>query len=701
MEGPAQAREREFSRIERGSLPVTVSHGSGAVGRSEYWGSVPVVTYQGFGVEDGDHDASQSGSLPVIVHQGSGESSQSRYVQESAQAVGWGSSARMLGEETANQGAGVVVSKGGQDICVVRLQDSGLLPSVGLRSVELSEFASPLDVSREIAVHRAVVASGRHNFEGCRIPVYSKLNIPEWRARLRGYHDQKLCDLLEFGFPVGYCSPSWPAAALVNHKGALQFPEEVDKYLVREVREGAMMGPFTENPLCVPLCVSPLNTVPKGKEERRVISDLSFPEGRSVNAGIPKGVYLGEAVKLSFPSVDAMAAMIRKKGRGCFMFKRDLSRAYRQLPIDPGDVHLLGASWGSRLFIDRSAVMGLTSAAMFCQRTTDAVVYLFSEAGFDSTNFLDDFGAAEVAALVWQAFECLASILRELGLDEKFIKAVSPSQLMEFLGVLFNSLDMTMSVTPERLQEIKELLRGWRRRRRANRRQLESLVGKLLFVAKCVRPGRLFVARMLEVLRGLEGRSSSFVVDEEFSKDVMWWSSLLEWYNGVSIIPDVLWAKPDSVLATDACLEGAGGVNLVRREFFHFVFPDWVLAQQHHINVLELVVLTVAVKLWGEDLLGMKVQVKCDNEATVSVVNTGRSRDPVMLAWLRELAFESAKSQCHVRAVHIAGSENRLPDLLSRWHLSRDSESKFRELAQGEWVERPVEEGLLVLKGDW
>ncbi len=48
--------------------------------------------------------------------------------------------------------------------------------------------------------------------------------------------------------------------------------------------------------------------------------------------------------------------------------------------------------------------MGLSSAAMMCQRTTDAVVHLFAKEGYDCTNFLDDFGGAEVAKRLGKPF---------------------------------------------------------------------------------------------------------------------------------------------------------------------------------------------------------------------------------------------------------------------------------------------------------
>ncbi len=59
-----------------------------------------------------------------------------------------------------------------------------------------------------------------------------------------------------------------------------------------------MLDRFNEKPLCVPLCISTIHTVPKGMTEYRMIGNLSFPKGKSINADIPKGIYLGEPGKL-------------------------------------------------------------------------------------------------------------------------------------------------------------------------------------------------------------------------------------------------------------------------------------------------------------------------------------------------------------------------------------------------------------------
>ena len=121
----------------------------------------------------------------------------------------------------------------------------------------------------------------------------------------------------------------------------------------------------------------PLNSVPKGESERWIIADLSWPVGSSVNDGIPSKHYLGIAFQLVYPTVD-VAARIVALDPDCSLFKQYLKRVYRQLPVDPGDYHLLSYSWQDQLYFDTILPMGLRSAAMACQRVTNAICYMCS-----------------------------------------------------------------------------------------------------------------------------------------------------------------------------------------------------------------------------------------------------------------------------------------------------------------------------------
>lgn len=70
------------------------------------------------------------------------------------------------------------------------------------------------------------------------------------------------------------------------------------------------------------------------------VHDLSFPESASVNSGIPKDSYLNHEYKLTLPG--RLTHFIRLHGRHCHIYKKDLARAFCQMPLDPKDVPLLG-----------------------------------------------------------------------------------------------------------------------------------------------------------------------------------------------------------------------------------------------------------------------------------------------------------------------------------------------------------------------
>ena len=82
--------------------------------------------------------------------------------------------------------------------------------------------------------------------------------------------------------------------------------------------------------------------------------------------------------------------------------------------------------------------------------------------------------------------------------------------------------------------------------------------------------------------------------------------------------------------------------------------------------------------------------IKCDNQVTVTVINTEKSRNQFLQS-LKELLFVAARHEFEIRAVHILGEENRAADLLSRWHLSefyartfyKEFQSKYRLLELG------------------
>ena len=357
-------------------------------------------------------------------------------------------------------------------------------------------------------------------------------------------------------------------------------------------------------------------------EERRVILDLSFPHGHSVNDGIDKDQYLGNTIHLQYPNVDDFIEIIKQKGIGCKIFKRDLKRAYRQIPVDPKDYSLIGFTWRGHYFIDRVLPMGLRSSAYICQRVTNAVNYISKQHGISVINYFDDFAGTEFSDLDQNSFDSLKWLLNSCGLEESIEKACGPSTRMSFLGICSDTDKMTMEVTQDRLQEITQLVLCWLEKTSVSLRDVQSLVGKLNFVASCVRPGRIFISRILNFLREFTDDHCFLEISEELRKDLFWWSEFLQIYNGISILSLEEWTEPDEFMASDACLIGCGGI--CGSFYFHCDFPQFIVQQNLHINSLELLSVIVCLKLWGKR--GKKICIQCDNQVSVFVINTGKSK---------------------------------------------------------------------------
>ena len=523
-----------------------------------------------------------------------------------------------------------------------------------------------------------VNASGFPNFECCRIPIInSGLKMSSWYERLEDYEDKIVCQLLEFGFPLDFDKSKQLVPDVGrNHKGARDYPEFINTYLRNECDASRMVGPFEENPLSVSLIVSPMNSVPKSVEgERRVIVDLSWPVGASVNDGISKDIYLNENTDLHYTSVEEVCQMVRKIGPGALIYKRDLKHAYRQIPVDPKDYCYLGYFWENNWYFDTVLAMGQRNAAMACSRTTKAVMHIHNEAGHNGTSYLDDLIGVSEPDSGTRGYDHLGNLLSDLGLLENKSKACSPATVQDVLGVELDTVNMTISVTRERLEETKILLESWMKKRYASKKELQSLIGKLCFITKCVRQSRIFLNRMLNLLRSMSTSQKKVHLDESFMKDVRWWKEFVSRFNGVSFIPPEVWAEPDVSFSTDSSLQGCGG--FCSDEYFHSEFPEFIQKQDLPIHCLELLAVLVAVRSWGHRYAGGKVQIFCDNEASVKVINSSKTTDMFMATCLRELWLEVSQYKFELRAIHLPGVENRVADWLSRWHVHTNYQNFF------------------------
>ena len=122
-------------------------------------------------------------------------------------------------------------------------------------------------------------------------------------------------------------------------------------------------------------------------------------------------------------------------------------------------------------------------------------------------------------------------------------------------------------------------------------------------------------------------------------------------------------------LKLDACLTGCGACT--DTQYYSEQFPTGILEQEHTIAHLELLNVTVAVKVWCEQWEGRRVRVACDNSNACLALQTGRSRDPFIQHCVREIFLYSTRYDIDVRIEHHPGVQLVRADALSRAHTAQ------------------------------
>ena len=546
-------------------------------------------------------------------------------------------------------------------------------------------------------IYQTVRATGQHNFVAARIPVPHGLNMAAWRHYAHCHNDPELSQFLEYGFPISYMLPLMPLPAASNHGSATRFPSHVDHYITTELQYRTLCGPFHAPPFH-PFQTSALMTAPKkDSDKRRVILDLSFPQGFSVNSGIPRDSYLSSPYKLHLPSAQDLRHQITKTGQGCLLWSVDLKRSYRQLRVCPLDWPLLGFQWRGQFYFDTAVPFGIRWGAMFMQRTTEAASSIAAHEGISVIPYIDDLACAQKPHEAHGGMVRFKQLLTELGLEDEPRKENLPRTQMTWVGIRFDTVAMTMSIPQEKIAACLHLTAWWASRSHCTRSQLRRYLGKLFHLCQCCPTLRLFVNRMLDTFRAAP-EHGTVPLDQSFQADIKWILSFLPTYNGIQMIP----ASPTlSVPVTvDSCLSGCGGH--FGDHIFHTPFPYFVIRDSHHISHLEMLTVVLAIKLWAPHLAGHVVRLQCDNAAAVSVLQSGRGRDPYLLACARTIWTYTAHFHFEIQVEHLPGVQNQLADQLSRYQIDASCRAQVDNyISEQQPIVHIIHDEMFVICDNW
>ena len=578
-----------------------------------------------------------------------------------------------------------------------------------------------------VALHKVTSAPGltypayTPNHRGARIPLqHTRLNIPRWRHHLIGYENADIMQFLEFGFPIGLAddSPVSLSPTLRNHGSSYQYFTYLDEFLSTGLERCELAGPFRVPPF-PEVHVSPLMTAEKKPDSRRAVFDASFGV-TSLNSCTPQDTYLSQPFSYDFPKIEDFKKIVIKCGAGSYCWKRDLSRYYLQLPVDPIEYPLLCFVWRSVMFFFCALMFGLRHAGLQGQKVTTAVTWIHRRLGletsieemFNSLNYSDDIGGCEKSlSRATESFTALGLLLTDLGLVESVSKAHPPSTSMPYLGIQFDTVAMSMSIPADKIEEVRELISLWVKRSTASKKSLQQLLGKLHWVSRCVKFSRGFMGRLISQLQQMHTvpDHKKVKLSQGCKEDILWWNRYLRRFNGIEMLyptDPLLGLSLDQLLDTDALVncgdaQPRGGGAYFGSEYWSRSFPDWLQDPSIGIHIKEFWTVIVSAWLWGEQWKSKLIYIFCDNVAVVEVLDKERPKDAKMLQLLQEFLYIVCTRGFTPVFRRIGTKDNKLADFISRNHSSEsiDLYLKSNDYPMHTRVEAP--DSLFSLRSNW
>ena len=258
-----------------------------------------------------------------------------------------------------------------------------------------------------------------------------------WHEHVQFFQDQtfakEILQIVKYGASIG-CEGCTERTVHMNWPSTQQFYNGVCEYIATHQASGAIVGPLKAIP--EGFHTSPLGAfIRKGSSKLRVIHDLSWPPGQSVNDCINKEDY-----SVVYTSV-AEAVRLCQQLNTPWLAKTDLQDAYLSCPVNPAEAHVLGFSWSdgsgkTHYYRYNSIALGLRSSAKIFDLIASALRMISINRGASSLtiHYLDDILTLSNSKLgCEQSLNIIIDTAEKCGFKVKASKTVGPVRTIELL----------------------------------------------------------------------------------------------------------------------------------------------------------------------------------------------------------------------------------------------------------------------------
>lgn len=268
---------------------------------------------------------------------------------------------------------------------------------------------------------------------------------------------------------------------------------------------------------------------------------------------------------------------------------------------------------------------GLASAPRIFTKLLKVVVGFLRRQGVRLVIYLDDILIINTDPEgLRRDIKMIVDLLQSLGFLINWEKsAMDPVQMLEFLGLVINSIELSFTLPRDKVTAVKEMCARALASDTVSIRDLASIQGHFAWAIPSIPFAqahyrslqRFYIEESKRAGGALQSRRT---LSAAARADLRWWVENIEATKGRCFIP----SDPDLEIATDASLSGWGACcNDVTTR------GPWTRVDAgRHINELELLAALYATQAFVGGSVGLFVRLFLDNSTAVSYINKCRGR---------------------------------------------------------------------------
>jgi hypothetical protein len=280
------------------------------------------------------------------------------------------------------------------------------------------------------------------------------------------------------------------------------------------------------------------------------------------------------------------------------------------------------------------------------------------------------------------------NILANNGLAIIEEKTVPPVSECVCLGIVINTNNFALSIPKAKLNNIINMCKVFSKFKKITKQQIQSILGSLICINKAISPARLFINRIIGLLK-ISPEQGFIHVGADFQRDLQWFMAF-HLYNGFTCFDNIV-NVIDYEVYVDASFRGLGWC------FNNQVYKLNIDGHGQNIAHWEALNVLLAFCTWANIVASRTIRVHCDNAAAVAIFNTSRGLDLVLHAIARNIWLLAASYDIKLVFQHIRGEDNHVADLLSRLSAMQNPVCKLYSYLNQQPVWWEIDRGFLLL----